>query len=761
MKPVFLLTCFFLLLLKSPSTMPVAAEEVVQLPKLAKELEQPVEADWLVVPTKRQAGLYRTQNPDEIVIANGLISRTFRLKPNGATVGYDNLMTGASILRGVKPEAVIELDGAKYEVGGLQGQVEYAYLRPEWVDSMTANPEAFRFVGFRVGKIKARFPWKRKRYSADLPWPPRGVELTMEYRPPQTAKNTHQNVTASVHYEIYDGIPLMSKWITIRNGGSHPVILNTFISEILAAVEYQVPEELSPPDPWLPPNMHVESDYAFLSNGQITTHWVPDPQYTTQLHFNNQTPNLLECRLPLGPDVRIAAGETFESFRTYELIYDTTERERQSLALRRMYRTVAPWCTENPIFMHVRSADSASVRKAIDQCAEVGFEMVIMTFGSGLNMENENPAYLAQVKADVDYAHSKGVELGGYSLLASRSIGPTIDVVTPDRTTLDAAIHGDYRTERFLKFWLAGPQGPTQDAVFGASPCLCSTWGDDYFRRLKDFIETTGLDVLEHDGSYPGDVCASTEHTEHRGLKDSQWKQWKKITEFYHWCRKRGVYINDPDWYFLSGANKTCMTYKEVNCSLPRERQVILFRQNIFDGTWSKPPSMGWMFLPLVEYQGGGPAATIEPLREHLGVYEWNLAQNFGSGVQACYRGPRLYDCEQTKAAVKAWVDFYKRYRPILDSDIIHVRRPDGRDIDCILHVNPQLKQKGLAMVYNPTPRRIREELKLPLYYTGLTETAMIRREGGKATKYTLDRQYNVKIPIDMPPDSYTWLVIE
>jgi hypothetical protein len=51
---------------------------------------------------------------------------------------------------------------------------------------------------------------------------------------------------------------------------------------------------------------------------------------------------------------------------------------------------------------------------------------------------------------------------------------------------------------------------------------------------------------------------------------------------------------------------------------------------------------------------------------------------------------------------VKKWVGFYKKHRAILDSDIIHVRRPDGRDIDCMMHVNPQLKERALAMVYNP-----------------------------------------------------------
>jgi hypothetical protein len=351
-------------------------------------------------------------------------------------------------------------------------------------------------------------------------------------------------------------------------------------------------------------------------------------------------------------------------------------------------------------------------------------------------MENIEPDYMAQMKELVDYAHSKNIELGGYSLLASRRISDEHDVINPET-------------------------GKTGGAIFGNSPCLCSRWGSDYFEKITTFIEQTGLDLLEHDGSYPGDVCASTSHPGHRGLNDSQWKQWKKITNFYKWCRGRGVYLNVPDWYFLNGSNKSAMGYREVNWSLPRERQIILGRQNIFDGTWKKTPSMGWMFVPLVQYHGGGAAATLEPLSEHLDAYGAHLAQNFGSGVQACYRGPRLYDTDQTKAIVKKWVDFYKEYRDILDSDIIHVRRPDGRDIDCILHVNPQLKHKGLAMVHNPLDRAVKKQLKLPLYYTGLTKTASISEQQGKSGKYELDREYNVEIPVDMAPGSITWLVVE
>ena len=69
---------------------------------------------------------------------------------------------------------------------------------------------------------------------------------------------------------------------------------------------------------------------------------------------------------------------------------------------------------------------------------------------------------------------------------------------------------------------------------------------------------------------------------------------------------------------------------------------------------------------------------------------------------------------------MKKWVDWYKKYRPILDSDIIHGRRADGRDVDWILHVNPSQPIRGLLMVYNPLNEPVERTLKVNLYYTGL-----------------------------------------
>lgn len=706
------------------------------LPTRSEELVAPVKDDWLIVPVNRKSDVYRS-GPNEITMTNGLVRRTWRIAPNGATVGLDNLMTGESMLRGVKPEIRLQLDGKDFDVGGLDGQPNYAYLRPEWLDAMTADPAAFQLTGFDVGKAKERFAWKRVRYAADQPWPPPGVALTLHFAP--SPGSNLGNLAVSVHYEMYDGIPLLCKWFTLDNGSDKAVRLERFTSEILAVTEED--SIASPRRGCDYGSLHVESDYSFCgmdtTTGNQTTRWTTDPQYLTQVDFQCQTPCLLESRPPMGPDSAIEPGKTFESFRTFELIHDSTERERKGLALRRMYRTIAPWITENPILMHVRQADPASVRLAIDQCAEVGFEMAILTFGSGFNLENEDPAYLNEIKQLVEYANGKGIELGGYSLLSSRAdTGADNEVLNPKT-------------------------GKPGGAVFDQAPCLGSPWGADYFRKLYAFHEKTGMNMLEHDGSYPGDPCASTTHPGHRGVDDSQWQQWKTITDFYKWCRGRGIYLNVPDSYFLTGSTKTAMGYKETNWSLPRAQQIIHARQNIFDGTWEKTPSMGWMFVPLVQYHGGGAAATIEPLSEHLPDYEAHLANCFGAGVQACYRGPRLYDTDATKVVVKKWTAFYKKYRSILDADLIHVRRPDARDIDCMLHVNPRLKQKGLAVVFNPLDRPVKRVLKLPLYYAGLSETAMIRCEEGQPVAYKLDRQYNVELPVEMGPNSVTWFVIQ
>ena len=945
-----------------------------ELPIAPAWTTQEAKKDFLIDPSVFKAGVFRSHDGKELLLSNGLITRTFRLSPNVATVGLKNLSNEEEMLRGVKPEAKVILEDIPLEVGGMTGQTNYAYLLHEEKGNLRYKPNSMLLQSLSVGSIQPRMKWKQvRRHAPNTEWPPKGVQLSMTYLLPElttgffikhaaesstgrellvkesfnslslsnwkvrnsplhsrssfsnegkqgeiyTPQNTavyaerslpartalveatiyagtdkstthapgltvefekktisffilaggvrkggkpalgvfdgvhlrqpltprgnrldfskewklrikinqdtllfeacpvgkkwkryhravisgglgtprkirvgknntigksqdaapaqagepvrlhvhdfaaygaveatkveqlkkrlrrFSQVEVTVHYALYDGIPAYSKWLTIHNKSEEKMFLNNFSSEYLAAVEHSSVVDkrtFSPPMP--PPNIHAETDYVFggmsyHNTSPRTIHWETDPDYLTQVNYLRETPCLLNISPDKGVNTYLNPNETFTTFRAFVLLNDSYDRLRKGLALKRMYRTVAPWITENPLMMHVRYADWETVRNAIDQCAAVGFEMVILTFGSGFNIENEKPAYLQKMKKYADYAQSKGIEIGGYSLLASRHINDNTDVINPQTGK------------------------PGGFATFGNSPCLGSKWGQDYFRKLYQFYEKTGWKLLEHDGSYPGDVCASLLHPGHRGLKDSQYKQWKQISEFYQWCRGQGIYLNIPDYYYLTGSNKCGMGYRETNWSLPRAQQLIHTRQNIFDGSWQKTPSMGWMFVPLTQYHGGGEAATIEPLHEHLDHYHNMMISNLGMGVQACYRGPRIYDTPKTREMLSETIAWYKKYRDILESDMVPLRRADGKDLDYMLHVNPTLQEKGMLLVFNPTRKPIEKTLTIPLYYTGLKNEATVQEKGGKQQTLKLNREYKISLNVSIPSGRYTWFVIK
>jgi hypothetical protein len=487
--------------------------------------------------------------------------------------------------------------------------------------------------------------------------------------------------------------------------------------------------------------IYVETNYAFNNAMRYdisdqTTHWKTDSVYTSQVNYNYQTPCLLEVYPEKAPGIELQVGELFTSVRTHELLMDSYDRQRRGLMIKKMYRTVAPWTTQNPIFMHLVSRNDTEVRSAIDQCFATGYEAVILSFGSHLNMEDSSMRNIAQWKALTTYAHSKHVLLGGYSLFSSRRISDEDDVV-------------DAKT------------GKPGGAFFGNAPCFGSKWGLAYRDKIKYFFAQTGFDIWENDGPYPGDVCASSSHPGHKGLDDSQWRQMEIQKELYHWLNERGVYINAPDWYFLDGTHKIGIGYREVNFSLPRDQQKILNRQNIHDGTIEKTGSMSWGFVPLTRYQGGDKSAVLEPLSEHLKDYEQLMMQYYGAGVQACYRGPRLYDTEETRLLVEKTIHWYKKYRNILNADMIQLRRADGRDWDGLIHVSPSLKQKGLLMVYNPLKQKITRTINVPLYYTGLTNAASVKIRDSNPFLIKLNRNYEIELMISIEPESYNWVIIE
>lgn len=695
-------------------------------------------SDWLIHPTASKAQVIVSADGKNIELNNGLLRRSFRLQPNLVCYDYYNLSNGQQLIRAVKPEAKIVLAGKTYSIGGLHGQKEQAYLLPEWLDSFTANPQDFQCQSHEIQDLQPFLNWRAATWTGN-PQQAKGKVLSLTFR-----HNAQElaGLTIKVHYALYDGIPLLCKWLSVDNqNAKRGYQLDKVMNEILAMPEEESAVVGKPEQMKKPQGIYIETNYAFnnamrYNISDQTTHWKTDSSYTSQVNYYYETPCILEVYPDFAPGIELRVGERFESIRTYELLLDSYDRERRGLMVRKMYRTVAPWTTQNPIFMHLVSKNDEQVRSIIDQCAETGYEGVILSFGSHCNMEDTSAANIQRWKTLTDYAHSKKILIGSYSLFSSRRISDEHDVINP----------------------LTGKPG---GAFFGNAPCFGSEWGLAYLDKLKYFMTKTGFDIFENDGPYPGDRCASTTHPGHLGLEDSQWRQMALQKSLYRWCNENGIYVNAPDWYFLDGTHKIGLGYREVNFSLPRAQQKILNRQNIFDGTWEKTPSMGWGFVPLTVYQGGGPEAVLEPLSEHLNDYEQLMVQYYGAGIQACYRGPRLYDTEATKQTVIRVIDWYKRYRQILNADIIHLRRPDGRDWDGILHVDPNLPEKGLLMLYNPLKVPIQRSVQVPLYYAGLEKTAVFKEKGGKAQKLKLNRNYEASLQVEIPAEGYTWFLIE
>ena len=693
------------------------------------------QTDWLIQPIQKKASIVVKDN--YIELNNGLAKRTFFIGPNLACIDYTNLTTNQQLLRSIEPEARITIDGLVYNIGGLIGLTEKAYLIKGAEQKLISEPSAFQFKEYHIDTIANYIHWKYTTWLSNKEQP-KGKSIRFDF---VSLKPSLKNITISVYYNLYDGIPLITKWIEVKNNGSSSVKINRVVNEVLGLVEEESAVVGKPEVMKKQHGIYIETNYAFNNAMRYdisdqTTHWKTDSSYTSQVNYNFETPCLLEIYPEKAPGIDLQPNDHFKSVRTNELLMDSYDRQRRGLMLRKMYRTIAPWTTQNPIFMHLVSKNDEEVRTAIDQCVETGYEAVILSFGSHLNMEDSSQKNIDKWKKLALYAHQKNILLGGYSLFSSRRISDEDDVI-------------DIKT------------GKPGGAFFGNAPCFGSKWGLAYRDKIKYFFKETGFDIWENDGPYPGDVCASKAHPGHKDYDDSQWRQMDIQKELYRWLNERGVYINAPDWYFLDGTHKIAVGYREVNFSLSRAQQKIINRQNIHDGTIEKTPSMGWGFVPLTKYQGGGEDAVLEPLAQHLDDYEQLMMQYYGAGVQACYRGPRLYDTEKTKSKVQSVIGWYKKYRSILNADIIQLRRADGRDWDGWLHVDPALPQKGLMMLFNPTNETINRTIQLPLYYTGLDKTVKIGIKGNALKSYNVNRAYEASFSFTLAPGAYEWYTIE
>jgi hypothetical protein len=728
-------------------------------PFLCVAIAQTILPDWLISDIQIPVTLTPSTDPatgvDTLIFSNGLTSRTFALNPDFGTIDFYSHYRNVSVLRSVGPEILVTLDGIDYNIGGLvevdsEQTDNTMYLNRSDV-VYAANASAWHYTFYETSLPQAPYQWTpgTRHSPTDINWPPIGLQLAVHFVAPDTAPYYHQKVDIVVHYEMYVGIPMIAKWVSMT---IPPSMASVSIDAV--AVEFLgVNQDYSPIkyQGWMPSPEYIELEgdaTSYLWFQTDSPHSVPDEQdvgfgVTESCSWQNDA-NIMNNPGASEPTMNcsyyqpfgVMIGEefnylTFTSFRVFALVTDTHDVERHFMSRRHLTALLAPAVFENPIFFHMTNSSSVAVRSLVDQLVEVGFEMFIYSFGSGFSPEDLDPDYLIEVASDIAYANSKGIEVGGYDLISwTRWSSPSWQEIGADGSYNDAA-------------------------------CFASGYYDYLYETISEFMDATGLTMLETDGPYPGFSCYSENHTHHIGLGDSAFHQTRLQAQFYSNMIAKGVYLHQPDYYFFSGGHKGVMFYNEDQFSLPRWQDISVSRDTVYQSTYPWLPTQGWMFMPLVPYHAGGDIAAFEPLTENIEAFEFGLAQYLGLGIAACYRGFRIFDSNETKSMVTKWVSWYKSYRPILISELVHIQRPDFQGLDAMMHVNYKLQTCGLLMVFNPTSYEISQYLTVPMYYTGITETALVSHENATAVKYSLTRNYDIFLPVTLPPVSLTWFVVE
>ena len=164
-----------------------------------------------------------------------------------------------------------------------------------------------------------------------------------------------------------------------------------------------------------------------------------------------------------------------------------------------MKRLLAPAAQENPIFMHLTAnpTDTKAVEAAIDQMQEVGFEMIIYSFGSGFQIESSDPSYISKIKASIDYAKSHGnIEVGAYDLIGKIVILSPICLLSVSLIPRSITISALTRNPPNGSWASISPETGGHDG----NACFASGWRDYLLAGVMRFVNETGLSAIETDG---------------------------------------------------------------------------------------------------------------------------------------------------------------------------------------------------------------------------------------------------------------------
>ena len=254
---------------------------------------------------------------------------------------------------------------------------------------------------------------------------------------------------------------------------------------------------------------------------------------------------------------------------------------------------------------------------------------------------------------------------------------------------------------------------------------------------------------------YESIPCADESHDHHHNGIAGAWHYGLEATLDFNRRLKGirsdgdGVYQTGADAYCFSGANKWNHADTDAFGHLPLWEQHTMGRLYVYDSTLNRLPASGTIGVNDLATSSktcmGDPSTGAPPTTraQRLSCFDFILGAQYLMGSIPTSRAARLYDpADEDAAALRAvlskWTAFYKRHyapRPsgaagVLAASLLHLRRPDSRSLEAVLHVtaDASLPSRALLALANPTPKPTpTERLVLPLYYAGLGPGAVVK----------------------------------
>lgn len=500
------------------------------------------------------------------------------------------------------------------------------------------------------------------------------LRLQLEFEPVETLPD---GVTITVVYEANKNAPVISKQVWIDNESEKSLRLDQIIVEQLRRTTEQ--RRI----------LRVHDDYVRSTNSELrdaTAH-----------------SNATECwtyPVPLGN--WLAPGERFRSFRVYECLVGQEGEAELALdeAHTRLLRHLLPESRSPGLGTYVAPAknDTGAYYRLIDQAADLGMETVVFhhgwvdgqlvssIFDDYWRYEPRKelfPAGFADVRKLTSYARTRGLKAFFYATHDYVWFGKR-DGINPDRHWVF-----DEDKDTVGTSWLR--LHPATD------------WGTFLRRRITRALQEGGFEGLVLDGPYYGQVAPQSE-ARHPAHGDQQ-LGWRRQCEFFGILSAQRFFVEAAQGMnaFHHGARRIATSgYTEGDFHNTDPKTMVLkTRQGAWGFTRQFRPEQGIYFIPIESWLMG-PA--LLPMSEHLVEINAYLANCYGYGFDGRLYTSQLYDGAETRRIVARWTEFYKQFRRFFqDGNLLHLREPDGKQVDAVGHLlDTAGERKLLVVAFNP-----------------------------------------------------------